>query len=129
MLTRDAILAQMQRRTKVEPSAVFGGDVTIRELLRSEFRTVRAAAFTNGPFDTDLWNAGIFAAAVVDANGAPLFQADELLLWPDRSAVWDEVLRIAKAALDLSEVGPDFLPPPSSDSPATPDTIPSTAAS
>lgn len=116
MLTRDLILAQMTRRTKVEPSAVFGGDVTIRELLRSEFRAVRAAATAGDRLlDTDLWNAGIFAAAVVDTTGAPLFQADELLTWPDRSAVWNEVLRIAKAALDLSEVGPDFLPPPSSD--------------
>jgi len=128
MLTRDAILAQLARRTKIEPSAVFGGDVTIRELLRSEFRAVRSAAMSAGPFDADLWNAGIFATAVVDAAGVPLFQADELLAWPDRTAVWDEVLRIAKAALDLSEVGPDFLPPPSSDSPVTPDVIPSTAA-
>lgn len=116
MLTRDAILAQLTRRTNVESSAVFGGDLTIRELLRSEFRAVRAAAaVSDGLLDTDLWNAGLFAAAVVDAAGAPLFSADEVLAWPDRSAVWGEVLRIAKAALDLSEVGPDFLPPPSSD--------------
>lgn len=128
MLTRDAILAQLARRTKIEPSAVFGGDVTIRELLRSEFRAVRSAALAGASLDADLWNAGIFAAAVVDAAGVPLFQADELLAWPDRSAVWDEVLRIAKAALDLSEVGPDFLPKPSSGSPATPGATPSTAA-
>ena len=44
MLTRDSILAQMQRRTKIEHSAVFGGDVRIQELTRAEFRAAQAAA-------------------------------------------------------------------------------------
>lgn len=124
MLTRDAILAQMARRSKTIPSEVFGGDLRIQELLRSEYRaTERAAADAKS---VDVWNAGIFATAVIDADSKPLFSADEVLLWPERSAVWGEVLRIAQAALDLSEVGSDALKEPSTVSPETTIATPST---
>ena len=124
MLTRDAILAQMARRTKVIASDVFGGDLRIQELLRSEYRaTERAAADAKS---VDVWNAGIFAIAVIDADSKPLFSADEVLLWPERSALWGEVLRIAQAALDLSEVGSEALKELSTVSPATTDTTPLT---
>lgn len=124
MLTRDAILAQMSRRSKTIPSEVFGGDLRIQELLRSEYRaTERAAADAKS---VDVWNAGIFATAVIDADSKPLFSADEVLLWPERSAVWNEVLRIAQAALDLSEVGSDALKEPSTVSPETTIATPST---
>lgn len=124
MLTRDAILAQMARRTKVIASDVFGGDLRIQELLRSEYRaTERAAADAKS---VDVWNAGIFAIAVIDADSKPLFSADEVLLWPERSTVWGEVLRIAQAALDLSEVGSEALKELSTVSPETTDTTPLT---
>ena len=124
MLTRDAILAQMARRTKVIASDVFGGALRIQELLRSEYRTTeRAAADAKS---VDVWNAGIFATAVIDADSKPLFSADEVLLWPERSAVWNEVLRIAQAALDLSEVGSEALKELSTVSPETTIATPST---
>lgn len=124
MLTRDAILAQMARRTKVIASDVLGGDLRIQELLRSEYRaTERAAADAKS---VDVWNAGIFATAVIDADSKPLFSADEVLLWPERSAVWNEVLRIAQAALDLSEVGSEALKELSTVSPETTIATPST---
>ena len=124
MLTRDAILAQMARRTKVIASDVLGGDLRIQELLRSEYRaTERAAADAKS---VDVWNAGIFATAVIDTDSKPLFSADEVLLWPERSALWGEVLRIAQAALDLSEVGSEALKELSTVSPETTTTTPST---
>lgn len=170
MLTRDAILAQMRRRVVTEHSEVFGGDLRVQELLRSEYRAADARADMRAQGDStrlqdlriavrqwavahigelsqdaqtalaralgagqreinvDVFNASIFAAAVVDDTGVPLFSADDVLTWPERSAVWDEVLRIASRALDLSEVGSNALKEPSPDSPATTDATPSTAA-
>lgn len=119
MLTRDSILAQMQRRTKVEASAVFGGDLRVRELLRSEYRAAQTTAQADTVMPVDRFNATIFAAAVVDEAGAPLFTADDVLQWPERTELWDEVLRIAQFALDLSEVGPEALKAPSDALPET----------
>ena len=124
MLTRDAILASMQRRTTTESSIVFGGAMRVRELLRSEYREAQAAARNDAVMPNDRFNAMIFATAVIDDAGGPLFTADDVLLWPERSVVWNEVLRIAQLALDLSEVGTDALKKPSSASPETTDVTP-----
>ena len=171
MLTRDAILAHMQRRTKVEHSAVFGGDLRIRELLRSEYKAIDARADTQAQgdstrlitlrnalrqwaithtieldadaqtafwlalqaghreLDVDAFNGGIFAAAVVGDDGEPLFKLAEVLAFPQRPDVWDEIQRIATIVIDLSEVGPEALKELSADLPETTDAIPSTAAS
>ena len=101
----------------------------IRELLRSEYRAAGSAAQSDTTMPVDRFNATIFAAAVVDEAGAPLFSAEDVLQWPERTDVWAEVLRIAQFALDLSEVGTDALKKSSADSPETTDATPSTAAS
>lgn len=55
--------------------------------------------------DADRWNAAIVAAGVLGEDGAPLFRKEEIIQWPGRGALWDEVLRLAQAVLDLSGVG------------------------
>ena len=153
----------MQRRTKVEPSAVFGGDLRVRELLRSEYKAIDANADTQAEgdstrlntlrgalrswgllhtdvlaidaqnsfwlalssgqreVDVDAFNGGIFVAAVVGDDDKPLFTLDELLQFPQRADIWDEIQRIAAIALQLSEVGPQALKAPSDASPETTD--------
>lgn len=122
MLTRDAILSQMQRRITTEHSDVFGGDLRLRELSRAEYRAAERDATTQQRsadgrvlVDGPRWNAGVFAAGVIDADGAPLFTPDEVLAWPERTPVWLEVLRVATLILELSEVGPEALKAPSTD--------------
>lgn len=129
MLSKQDILARMQRRTQTISSDVFVGDLRIRELLRSEYRAIQAQAQPDGePFNVDRWNAGCFAAIVIDASGEPMFTVDEVLQWPERPEVWDEVVRVANAGLNFSEVGTAALKKPSGDSPATTDATPKTEA-
>jgi len=116
MLTKDQILSHVTRRTKTIPSDVFGGDLCVREHTRAEYRAIAQSADKGKDesgqalIDTDRWNGGLFANAVIDAaTGAPLFTVDEVLTFPERSAVWGEVRRIAQESLDLSEVGPEAL--------------------
>jgi len=118
VLSKDQILSHVTRRTKTVQSDVFGGDLCIREHTRAEYRAIAQSADKgkdeNGQalIDTDRWNGGLFANAVIDAaTGAPLFTVDEVLTFPERSAVWGEVRRIAQESLDLSEVGPPALFP------------------
>lgn len=60
--------------------------------------------------DADRWNAALFAVGVIDGEGGkPLFSRDEIIQWPNRAALWAEVLRLAQAILDLSEVGQSHL--------------------
>lgn len=60
--------------------------------------------------DPDRWNAGIFAAGVIDPETKqPLFAREEVLQWPGRPDLWSEVLRLAQRVLDLSEVGQSYL--------------------
>lgn len=158
MLTREAMLAAVQRRTVTEPSAVFGGDVRVQELTRAEFRAAQVAAAGLSPNEwfalnrlrqgvhawsvgveidadarmellgvltqsndtnADVWNAHIFAASVVDDTGKALFTPADVLAFPERDDVWDEVIRLDTIALNLSEVRPDALKAPSTDSPET----------
>lgn len=132
LLNRDALLDSLSPREAVEPSAVFGGELLLRELTRLQHRSLLAVANARPEMQrADAWNAGIFAAGVMsptsgdpypdnrrDAAGnllvdpttrRPMFTADEVLALPNRSAVFDEVLRVAQRILDLSEVGPDAL--------------------
>jgi hypothetical protein len=44
-----------------------------------------------------------------------MFTEAEIMAFPERNALWNEIVRIQKAGLDLSETGGDFLPAPSSD--------------
>lgn len=60
--------------------------------------------------DADRWNAALLAVGMVDGeSGKPLFSRDEIIQWPNRGALWSEVLRLAQAILDLSEVGQSHL--------------------
>lgn len=109
-LTKAQILARLARRERQEASEAFGGDLTIRELTRAEFRAVRAAArLSDDLLDVDRWNGGLFAAGVVDAKGEPLFTVDELLALPQRDDVWDEVRRIADCIINFNELDPDAI--------------------
>jgi hypothetical protein len=112
-LTRDTILAAVERRTKTEPSSVFGGDLCLRELSRLDYRAASMAAEIPGKpghIYTDVWHAAIFAAVVVDPKTEePLFTADDVLAWGNRDETWKEVVRIASLGLELSEVGADAL--------------------
>jgi hypothetical protein len=110
MQTREQILSQLVPITRMEPSEVFGGELKLQELPRAAFRQAsRAAALDGNRIDVDKWNGGLFCAGVVDADGAPLFTLDELLSWPHRAAVWNEIGRIAELLLNISEVGREAL--------------------
>lgn len=88
------------------PSPVFGGDLLVREMTRRTYREIVTAAAT----DVDRWNAGLFAAMVIDpATDKPMFSADEVLGLANRNELWVEILRIAQIGLDLSEVGKESL--------------------
>ncbi len=113
MLTKADILTKLTRRTQSVPSDVFGGELCIREHSRAEFRAAQEAAAAPDSADkllTDRWNGSLFANAVIDpASGAPLFTLDEVLTFPERNQLWDEIRRIAQLSLDLSEVWPAAL--------------------
>ena len=116
MLSKDQILSALSRRTKTIPSEIFGGELCIREHTRAEYRAITQAADRGKDaegqalVDTDRWNGGLFANAVIDAaTGTPLFTVDEVLAFPERNAVWGEIRRIAQESLELSEVGPAAL--------------------
>jgi hypothetical protein len=120
-LTKEKILARLIRREHTEPSDLFGGDLTIRELTRAEFRAIRdAALLPTGMLDVDRWNGGLFVAGVLNGKGEPMFTLDELLALPQRIDLWDEVGRIANLILDFNEVGTDALKKKSEPSPETP---------
>ena len=89
------------------PSDVFGGDLLVRELTRRAYRQV----IEDAGGDVDKWNVGLFAAMVIDpATDAPMFTADELIeKASNRQELWAEILRIAQAGIDLSEVGKESL--------------------
>jgi hypothetical protein len=111
-LSKDDILSRIGMRIeRDEPSEVFGGALRLRELDRATARAAsRASDIGNGRTDLDTWNASVFAAGVIDAaTGAPLFTVDEIKAWPHRVALWNEIVRIGNAILELSEVSPDAL--------------------
>lgn len=120
MLSKDQFIAAVARHTKTIPSAVFGGDVSIRELSRLEWREAARHSEVGKDADgqpltnVDQWNAHIFASGVIGENGAALFAAADILAWPRRADLWTEIARIGSAILDLSEVGSDALKEPSS---------------
>ena len=116
-LTKDGAAAVVRRRTKTIPSAVFGDDVLCRELTRAEWRDAGNFAATGKTGSdgtpiilTDRWLAARFAAGVIDpVTEEPIFVRDEVLLWPNRAELWDEIARIADEIDALSEVGPSHL--------------------
>lgn len=123
-VSKQALLDRLVLRERDEPSAVFGGDLRLRELLRTEYRS--AAAFAGeGADQADRWNAALFVTGVIDPDSPPdarlpLFTHEEVLAWPNRGDLWAEVLRVAQAIVDLSDAGADALKKTSSDSsPAT----------
>lgn len=116
LLSKTNILQVITRRTKDITSDVFGGDLRIQEITRAEYRAVyQAADIGDNKVSLDKLHAGFFALMVIDpATGGPMFTEDEVMAFPERNTIWNEVVRIQQAGLDLSEAGPDFLPAPSS---------------
>jgi hypothetical protein len=126
-LTKEKILARLLRREHSESSELFGGELTIRELTRAEFRAIREAAqISSGMLDVDKWNGGLFCAGVLDGKGQPMFTLDELMMLPQRDDLWDEVRRVAELVLNFNEVGAEHLKKKSDISPETPESTPST---
>lgn len=79
-LSRDAILSALERREAVVPCPSLGGDVLIRELLRTEFTASEAFAATGAVspttgarlIDPHRWHAAIVAYGLVDPlSGTP----------------------------------------------------------
>ncbi len=67
------------------------------------------------------WYVGLLAVSAIDPEtGAALFTRDEIMAWPQRAELWDEVARLGQAVLDLSEVGESHLKKESS--PSSPQT-------
>ena len=116
-LSKVSILAAVTRMEREEPSDEFGGALLLHELTRAEYRAIaRAADMGDGKINVDQWNGGIFAAGVIDPETKePMFTIDEILAWPQRAVLWDEITRVATVILDLSAVGPAPLDPPSAD--------------
>lgn len=120
-LTKEKILLKLARRERQEPSEVFGGELTLRELTRAEFRAIReAATLPDGLIDVDRWNGGLFCAGTIDGKGEPLFTLDELLALPQRGDLWDEIKRIADCILDFNQIGNEALKKTSPGSPEMP---------
>lgn len=116
-LTKEGAAAIIRRRTKTTPSAVFGNEVLYRELTRVEWREALDYAATGETSAdgtpiilVDRWNIARFVFGVIDpATEEPIFTRDDLLTWPNRADLWDEVARIANEIDALSEVGPEAL--------------------
>jgi len=124
-VTKETARAHLALAERDEPSEVFGGVLRLRELTRAQFRACRRDADLGErayltrvgdqtvriTIDADRYNAGLFAAGVIDpTTGEPIWGGvDEMLALPRRATVWDEILRIANLLLDLSEVGPGAL--------------------
>ena len=118
--TGDALPSLDLRRTTVPmPSLGEGTVVTIRELMRAEWRAAqnaRAAHLMAGDDGQMYWTAeGLeladaltVAFGAIDAGtGAPLWEPDAILGWPSRADIWADVHAAAQAILALSEVGSD----------------------
>lgn len=116
-LSKDGAATIIRRRTKTTPSPAFGDDVLYRELTRAEWRDALDYAATGETNTdgvpiilTDRWNIARFVSGVIDpATEEPIFTRDELLAWPNRADLWDEVARIANEIDALSEVGGESL--------------------
>lgn len=79
-LSKDAILSALERREAVVDCPALGGEVLIRELLRTEYMAAEAFAATGAVdpttgaklLDPWRWHAGLVAPALVDpASGEP----------------------------------------------------------
>jgi hypothetical protein len=125
----DALPALELRRTTVPMPALGEGTVvTVRELLRVEWRAVqnaKAAHLYRGDDGQmyytaeglELADITTLAFGAIDAgSGEPLWEPDAILGWASRPAVWADVRAAAQAILALSEVGADATksgdPPP-----------------
>jgi hypothetical protein len=122
-LTRERAAAVIRRRTKSLPSALFADDLLIQELSRAEWRAASDYAATGEVNEAgqpvmliERWNIARFAAGVVDpdqvdeaGNHPPLFTCEEVLVWPNRDDLWNEIARVAEEVDTWSEVGPEAL--------------------
>lgn len=116
-LTKEGAAAIIRRRTKTTPSAVFGNEVLYRELTRAEWRAALDYAATGEKSAdgtpiilVDRWNIARFVFGVIDpVTEEPIFTRNDLLAWPNRTDLWDEVARVAGEIDALSEVGGDAL--------------------
>ena len=102
------ILARLALAERDVESIPFG-TLRIRELTRAQWRACgEAARDGEGNILIDPWRAGLFAAGVIDEDGRPMFTMAEVLAFPQRDSLWEEIARIANAVLEVSEVGTTF---------------------
>jgi len=99
-----------------EESVALGGTLRLRELTRAAWREANDYADTGEKTAegvsiilVEKWHVARFVAGVIDpATGAPMFTHEEVFGWPNRDDLWTEIVRIASAIDELSEVGPSF---------------------
>lgn len=69
--------------------------------------------------DLDRWNAGLLAAGWIDPEtGASVVSREEILNWPARDELREEVQRLVNSLMELSEVGSEALKSGGSTAPA-----------
>lgn len=116
----DALPALDLRRITVPMPALGAGTViTVRELMRAEWRAVQNARMeyiyqgSDGQMyyrdeGLEMADVTILAFGALDpGTGESLWEAADILGWPSRPDVWADVHAAAQAILALSEVGPD----------------------
>lgn len=111
MTDKASIFPGLRLAERTLESGPLGAAVHIRELTRAQWRTATEAARADeeGKILLSPYYQHIFAFGVVDAEGKPIFQPAEVLDFPNRDDVWEEIARIAQAILELSEVGSQAL--------------------
>ena len=120
-LDKATILATLRLAERDEERVPFGGQLRLRELTRAQWRAcAQASAVPDdaGKVNLDQWRAHLFAAGVINGTGEPLFTPAEVLDFPQRDDLWEEIARIADCILELSEVGQAPLSEASFGSPA-----------
>lgn len=110
----EAIPALTLRRAEV---SILGAAVTVRELMRAEWRAVQNARaahlFTAEDGQSyytveglELADAATLAFGAIDAEtGEALWDTDAIVSWASRPALWADVRAAAQTILSLSEVG------------------------
>lgn len=97
---RGSLLVGAVQRAMEAPDALQMAD-TLRAALGTYFIGAPESAV-----DVNRWNAALLAAGWIDpATGATVLKPEEILAWPARDDLWNEVGRLAQCVYDLSEAG------------------------
>lgn len=100
-LTRDQLLeAAKNLPTVVVPCEELGGDVELTMLTAGAKIDWAAAAYPDGKVDMKQYSFGLLARSMLDADGKPMFTADEVGTFSDSL-----VLKLHEAASRLNAIG------------------------